>query len=87
MSIRRNRHRFAATAVLLLAGALPATASAAPSGSIVYAKGGNVYRANGDGTHQRRLTRDGRRSHPYEHPTQADAGSVVAIRDDRTLYR
>ncbi|MEA2135741.1 MAG: hypothetical protein QOC68_3650 [Solirubrobacteraceae bacterium] len=87
MSIRRNRHRFAATAVLLVAGALPATAAAAPSGSIVYAKGGNVYRANGDGTHQRRLTRDGRRSHPYEHPTQADAGSVVAIRDDRTLYR
>ena len=90
MSVRPGRggvHRLAAAGALLLAAGLPGAASAAPTGSIVYAKGGNVYRANGDGTNQRRLTRDGRRSHPYKHPTQADSGTVVAIRDDRTLYR
>src|SRR3954454_7361900 len=74
---------FAAAAALLL----PAGASAAAGGSIVYAKRGNVYRAHGDGTHQRRLTKNKRRSHPFEHPTQADGGTVVAIRDDTTLYR
>lgn len=91
MRIRRehgNTHRLAAAVALLLtAAAVPPAASAAPTGSIVYANGGNVYRADGDGAHQRRLTRDGRRSHPYEHPTQADNGTVVAIRDDMTLYR
>ena len=81
------RHALAPAAALLLAVALPAGASAAPGGSIVYAKGGNVYPAHGDGTNRRRLTHNKRRSHPFEHPTQADDGTVVAIRDDRTLYR
>jgi hypothetical protein len=74
---------FAAAAALLL----PAGASAEAGGSIVYAKRGNVYRSHGDGTHQRRLTKNKRRSHPFEHPSQADGGTVVAIRDDTTLYR
>jgi hypothetical protein len=38
------RHALAPAAALLLGVALPAGASAAPGGSIVYAKGGNVYR-------------------------------------------
>jgi hypothetical protein len=72
---------------IALALALPAGASAAPTGSVVFTKGGNVYRAHADGSGARRLTRDGSRSHPYEHPTQADDGTVVTVRDDTTLHR
>jgi WD40-like Beta Propeller Repeat len=70
-----------------LALALPASASAAPTGSIVFSKSSNIYRAHGDGSGARRLTRDGSRSHPYRQPTQADDGTVVAVREDTTLYR
>jgi hypothetical protein len=89
MRTRREPSRppLALGAALLVAAVLPASSSAAPGGSIVYAKGGNVYRAHGDGTQQRRLTRNKRRSHPFEHPTQADNGTIVAIRDDMSLYR
>ena len=54
-------------------------ATAAP-GSIVFAKGGNVWAAAPDGSHQRRLTRNGTAGNPYTSPTQADNGTVVTIR-------
>lgn len=73
--------------VALAALAWTAAAPAAPGGSIVYTKAGNVYRAHGDGSGARRLTRDGKRSRPYEHATQADNGIFIAIRDDTTLSR
>jgi hypothetical protein len=72
---------------IALALALPAGASAAPTGSIVFAKGGNLYRARADGSGGRRLTRDGSRSHPYKHPTQADDGTVVKARGCRASPR
>ena len=56
------------------------------TGSIVFTKAGDVYRARPDGSHARRLTRSGR-SRPYRHPTQADDGTVVAVRADTTFYR
>jgi hypothetical protein len=80
------RIRFPFAAAVLAALAVPAGATAA-SGSIVYTKSGNIYRAHGDGSHAKRLTRDGTRSHPYTHPTQADDGTIVAVRNDTTLYR
>jgi hypothetical protein len=80
----RIRFLYAATVLSVLA--LPASAAAA-SGSLVFTKSGNVYRSRGDGTHLRRITRDGTRAHPYTHPTQADDGTIVAARNDTTLYR
>ena len=49
-------------------------------GSIVFARGGNVWAAASDGSRQRRLTRNGTAGNPYTSPTQADNGTVVAIR-------
>ncbi len=82
----RNRFLYAAAAVLSVL-VLPAAASAAAGGSIVFIKSGNVYRAHPDGTKVKRLTRDGTKAHPYTHPSQADNGTIVAARNDTTLYR
>ena len=43
-------------------------------------KGGNVWVARPDGSHAHRVTRDGTRRLPYVHPTQADNGTIVALR-------
>jgi hypothetical protein len=83
----RIRFPNAAAVVVLFALVVPASAAAAAGGSIVYSKSGNIYRAHGDGSHATRLTHDGTRSHPYTHPTQADDGTIVAVRNDTTLYR
>jgi hypothetical protein len=64
-------------AVVVAALAVPAGASAE---SLVYVKGGNVWRARPDGSHAHRITRDGTRRLPYLHPTQADNGTIVALR-------
>src|SRR5437763_7768307 len=72
--------------VIALATVLAAASPAAPShaaagpGSLVYLKGGNVFVANPDGSAQRRVTRDGKRRLGYDHPTQADNGTIVALR-------
>jgi len=74
------------TALTALAAGLAttrATASAdlaAGQGSIVFVKGGNVWVAAPDGSRQRRLTRNGTAASRYASPTQADSGTVVAIR-------
>lgn len=62
------------------ARALPSEGSSA-SGSIVFVKGGNVWLAAPDGSSQRRVTRDGTAGNPYTSPTQADNGTIVALRD------
>jgi len=54
-------------------------ADAASASSIVYAKGGNVWRTSPDGRHKVRLTRDG----GYESPSQDDRGRVYAIQRGR----
>jgi hypothetical protein len=85
-SLRRPRAGWPGVLAVLAVVAWPATAPAAPTGSIVFTKAGDVYRARPDGSHARRLTRSGR-SRPYRHPTQADDGTVVAVRADTTFYR
>ncbi len=56
------------------------------SGSLVYLQGGNVWRARADGSGRRRLTRDGTRRNPYSPPTQANNGTILAVRNT-SLYR
>ncbi len=64
----------ALTAILTLA-----VVDAASASSIVYTKGGNVWRSSPDGRHQARLTRDG----GYSSPSQDDRGRVYAIQRGR----
>jgi hypothetical protein len=62
----------------LLALAAPASAD-----SIVYAKDGNVWAARPDGSGRVQLSRDGTAAQPYGDPSQADDGTVIAVRGDR----
>ena len=63
----------------LVAAVLAVAAFAAPSAladSIAYEKGGNVWLANPDGSGQRQVTRSG----GYSKPTQANDGTIVAVK-------
>jgi hypothetical protein len=71
----------AVVALALAAGTAPAHAD-----SLVYAKDGNVWVAGPDGANQRQLTTDGSPEVPYESPSQADDGTVLALRGTR-FYR
>ncbi len=53
------------------------TAPSALADSIVYEKDGNVWLANPDGSGQRQVTTAG----GYAKPTQADDGTIVAVKD------
>jgi hypothetical protein len=68
------------TSLLPVLGALAALAAAAPAahadGSLTYAKDGNVFLSAPDGSGATQLTRDG----GYAWPSQADDGTVVAVR-------
>lgn len=69
----------------LLAGALALAACTAPSAladSIVYEKNGNVWLANPDGSGQRQVTTSG----GYTKPTQANDGTIVAVKG-KLLHR
>jgi hypothetical protein len=65
----------AAVAITLTLGA----AEAASAASIVYVKGGDVWRASPDGKRHKRLTRDG----GYSTPSQDDRGRVYAVQRGR----
>jgi hypothetical protein len=72
-------------AVLLAAAAsalvvLAASHAAGPADSIVFIKKHNVWLAKANGSGQVRLTRDGTAANPYYSPTQADNGTIVALR-------
>src|SRR5688500_12218815 len=67
--------------LFLLALAAPAAAD-----SLIYVKDSNVWSARPDGSEQRRLTSDGIPQDPYSSPTQADDGTIVAVRGTR-LYK
>jgi hypothetical protein len=67
----------AALALALTAALLAADTSSASS--IVFTKGGNVWRSSPDGGHQTRLTRDG----GYSSPSQDDRGRVYAVQRGR----
>ena len=70
--------KLSAALALALTAALPA-ADASSASSIVFTKGGNVWRSSPDGRHQARLTRDG----GYTSPSQDDRGRVYAIQRGR----
>ena len=60
--------------------ALLVCAGSAQASSIVFIKDANVWLANADGTGQRRVTTDGFKEAPYEYPSQADDGTILAAR-------
>jgi hypothetical protein len=69
--------------------ALLVGATAARADSIVYVKDHNVWLAEEDGSGQYQVTLDGTASDPYESPSQADDGTIIAIRgsgSDEKLY-
>jgi hypothetical protein len=70
---------------LLLVTLLLALGVAAPAAadSLVYVKDGNVFSARPDGSQQRQITRDGSPQDPYGSPSQADDGTILAVRGSR----
>ena len=72
--MRQKWSLLALTAILTLG-----MVDAAAASSIVFTKGGNVWRSSSDGRHQTRLTRDG----GYSSPSQDDRGRVYAIQRGR----
>jgi hypothetical protein len=63
--------------------ALLVCAGSAQASSLVYIKGYNVWLASPDGAVQRQLTSDGFKELPYESPSQADDGTILAGRGPR----
>lgn len=68
----------------LLTGAALAAAAVAPAvaaaDSLVYIRDHNVWVANPDGSNQHQVTADGTADLPYYELTQADDGTIVALR-------
>jgi hypothetical protein len=71
--------------------AVSALALAAPglgaADSLVFIKTSNVWIANADGSHPHAVTRDGTARYPYESPSEADDGTIVAVRATATTRR
>jgi hypothetical protein len=65
---------------LLAVVVLLVCAGPAPASSVVYIKDYNVWLASPDGSGQRQLTTDGFKELPYESPSQADDGTILAGR-------
>ncbi len=63
--------------------ALLVCAGSAQASSLVFIKDYNVWLANADGTGQRPVTTDGFTAAPYEYPSQADDGTILAARGTR----
>src|SRR3954464_7377313 len=63
-----------------------ALAAPAAADSLVYVKNADVWAARPDGTGAVRITADGRANDRYGYPTQADDGTVLAVRGNR-FYR
>ena len=60
--------------------AVAAVAAPAAADSMVYVKDGNVWLANADGSSPYQVTLDGTAANPYESSSEADDGTIVAIR-------
>ncbi len=73
-------------AVLALCGAAT-LASAAPAlaDSIVFVRDANIWLANPDGSGQYQVTTDGTAANPWQSPSQADDGTIVAVRAQPNL--
>jgi hypothetical protein len=63
-----------------------ALAASAHASSIVYIHAGNVWLANPDGSGQYQVTLDGSAAEPYSSPSQAQDGTIEAVRGQK-LYR
>jgi hypothetical protein len=61
--------------------------SVAAADSLVFIRGNNVWIAQADGSNPHRVTRDGTARYPYESPSEADDGTIVAIRATATTRR
>jgi hypothetical protein len=77
---------------LATAGLVAGAVTAAPAAdSIVYIKDTNVWLANADGSSPYQVTLDGTAANPYESPSEADDGTIVAVRQvpgqRRQIYR
>jgi hypothetical protein len=81
--MRPAARAFAIVSTLPLVLALAASAQAS---SIVYIHAGNVWLANPDGSGQYQVTLDGTPAEPYSSPSQAQDGTIEALRGAK-LYR
>jgi hypothetical protein len=68
-------------AALIAAAMVLAAATSAGADSIVYVKDANVWIANADGSGPFQVTLDGTQANPYESPSQADDGTILAVRE------
>jgi hypothetical protein len=71
-------------AALRAAAGQASTATTTLAGSIVYIFQNNVWVMAPDGTGKKQITTDGTSLSPYFSPTEADNGTVVAVRDSAT---
>jgi hypothetical protein len=55
------------------------------SGSIAFARGGNIFVARPDGSHLHQVTQGGKSKNGYNWPTQADNGNILALKNFTTL--
>ena len=69
-------------ALIALSGMIAALVIAAPAvaDSLVFVKDNNVWLANADGSGPYQVTLDGSPDSPYSSPSQADDGTIVALR-------
>jgi hypothetical protein len=80
------KHRWIRAFLPLSVAAAFLPASAAQAASLTYIKQNNVWIANPDGSGQYQVTLDGSADSPYKSPSQADDGTIVALRLGR-LWR
>lgn len=88
-SFTRPRSRLTALVVACCLFVLGATGTAAAD-SLVFVKENNVWLSKPDGTGQYQVTLDGTADNPYQSPSQADDGTIVAMRKSPNggpLYR
>jgi hypothetical protein len=72
--------RLAPVVVAFCASLLLATACPAAADSVVFSRDNNIWLSNSDGSGQYQVTLDGTPSSPYSSPSQADDGTIVALR-------
>jgi hypothetical protein len=65
--------------VLLTCAAAVWAAPAASADSLVFIRADNVWLSNADGSGQYQVTLDGTATNPYESPSQADDGTILAV--------
>lgn len=86
MSLTLSVTALCATAAPAGAAAPRETARASGTGSLVYQQGGNIWVASPDGSRKHKVTRNGKPSNPYEYATQADNGTIEALRGYKLVH-